>query len=140
MKRTSLLARLLCICASAFCQQVQQAGFGSSDLLIRSLEEKIFSDNDIHARPALIPLPQKVEWAHEKFELKNYTAIIANNQQSKPEALGLQAYLADINIRLPIKAVSKPGERTIELQVDAAAANQNSGEAYQLLVTQNNIR
>src|SRR5687768_4044307 len=101
MIKTFLLSWLLCICAAVFSRQAQQAGFRTGGSLVHSLEENKFSVNEIHALPSLIPLPQKIDWAHEKFELKNYTAIIANNQQSKPGALGLQDYLADINIRLP---------------------------------------
>lgn len=94
----------------------------------------------VYELPALIPLPQKIEWGNEKFDLNNYTAIIVTNQGCKNEALGLQQYLYNNNIRLPIKARSSTGERTIELQLQAVAANQNKEEAYELSVLPNKIR
>lgn len=93
----------------------------------------------VYDLPALIPLPQKIKWSNEKFDLKNYTAIIVSHLEFKNEAIGLQQYLATKNIRLQIKTKSAKGEKGIELVQDDIA-NQHKEEGYKLSVSQNNIQ
>jgi hexosaminidase len=106
--------------------------------MVPGLKWKPVNDN-VDERPALIPLPQHIQWGNEKYSLKNYTSIIINKAECKEVAIDLQQYLYRQHIRLSIKAVSSAGEKTIELQLKAIAANHNKEEAYELLVSKNKI-
>ena len=89
----------------------------------------------VYDLPALIPMPQKIQWSNEKSAVKKYTAIIVNNPKFNKQAIRLQRYLVTKNIRLPLQEKLLPGQIAIEL----LSKNQqpNPEEGYQILVSKN---
>lgn len=103
----------------------------------RKWKETIYTK--VYDLPALIPLPQKINWSNEKYLLKNYTAIYINDPACQKEAVTLQKFLASKNITVQIKVKLSGSENAIKLQLDTNLSAPNKDEAYYLSVSQNNI-
>lgn len=93
----------------------------------------------VYDLPALIPLPQKINWSNEKYLLKDYTAIYINNPTCQKEAVSLQHFLAGKNISVQVKAKLNLKEKFIELRLTNDLPVQNKEEAYHLSITKDNI-
>ncbi len=89
----------------------------------------------VYDLPALIPMPQKIQWGNESIAVKKYTAIIVSDPQFKKEAARLQQYLATKNIRVKLQEKLLPGQTAIELVNEKQ--QMNSEEGYQISVSKN---
>jgi hypothetical protein len=105
-------------------------------LFFLSLLLLILSGFEIKAQPALIPLPQNVQWKHEKFELSQYKAIVITDFSLKESASILQK-IAGIHSTIVI--ASKGASSGIELKLDKINSPSIHEEAYQLSVSKNKI-
>lgn len=95
--------------------------------------------NKVYDLPALIPMPQKINWNSEKYLLKSYTAIYINNTGCEKEAAKLQQYLTSKNISVQIKTKQNPGEKAIEFWLTENRLSQKNDEAYNITVSANSI-
>ncbi|WP_316788488.1 beta-N-acetylhexosaminidase [Pedobacter frigoris] len=79
-------------------------------------------------RPALIPLPNKLEWKEGSFDLKSYKAIVAVDAKLRGNAILLQKYLESRGIRIPIVRENNDKLPAIILETSSFASH----EAYRL--------
>ena len=92
----------------------------------------------MYSVPALIPMPQQVNWSKEKFPLGQYKAIVISNGTLKSEAVKLQQYLKEQGLIVPIvaKATKQPH---IVLEISDIPSPQHKEEAYTLSVMPDKI-
>ncbi|TKC09529.1 beta-N-acetylhexosaminidase [Pedobacter frigoris] len=80
------------------------------------------------SRPALIPLPNKIEWGKAQFNLKSYKKIVITDAKLRGNAIVLQEYLRSKGVKIPIVSENKDKLPAIILETSSIA----SQEAYRL--------
>lgn len=94
---------------------------------------------DLQQKPALIPLPQQLNWNGQKFPVYSCKTIVVRNKQVLNEAAFLQKELAKKGIE--VKLVNQPpaNENYIEIALEKGNQQQGSQEAYTLEVVTERI-
>ncbi|MBF9252677.1 family 20 glycosylhydrolase [Pontibacter sp. 172403-2] len=92
--------------------------------------DKVF---DLREKPAIIPLPQKLQWTAAAFPLYQCKTIVVHDAALQKEAERLQQIAAGKGMRLKISDAA--AEPFIELRIAAAEAPRLKEEAYTLAVT-----
>ena len=96
----------------------------------------ILIGNSVFAQehPALIPLPQKLEWKKASFSLNSYKSIVVKDEGLQREAKRLQEILKQKGSTLKVSNTAGAKEKYIELALAKVNAPQSENEAYQLSV------
>lgn len=89
--------------------------------------------------PALIPLPQKINWSNEKYLLQASITISINNPDCQKEAIRLAKFLAKKNTSVKIIPASDAKGTQVELRIINDLPVQNKSEAFHLSVTKSSI-
>ncbi|WP_448634206.1 hypothetical protein [Pedobacter panaciterrae] len=63
------------------------------------------AEKPLNEKPALIPMPQQIEWKKEWIALKNYKGIVVESASLQKEAELLQRQLKELGLIIPIKKV-----------------------------------
>lgn len=92
---------------------------------------------DAKAKPALIPMPQQVNWDSSWFTLYNCTAIVVKDSLLKAEGKRLQHLLQQNGWNIPMKNFA--AGKSIEIRFGEIQALQNKDEAYSIKVTASSI-
>jgi len=92
-----------------------------------------------HNRPALIPLPNKIEWKNGTFDLKSYKAIVVEDPKLKENGILLQNYLSGKGITIPVVSKHNNEIASIVLGLGNLDDTSNSTEAYYLNVASKTI-
>ena len=92
---------------------------------------------DAKAKPALIPMPQQVNWDSSWFTLYNCTAIVVKDSLLKAEGKRLQNLLQQNGWNIPMKNFA--AGKSIEIRFGEIQALQNKDEAYSIKVTASSI-
>ncbi len=95
---------------------------------------------DLQEKPAVLPLPQQLEWKSGLFVLNNAKTIVVKDQSLKLEASQLQAYLKSIGYEVDVVTKAPKNAPFIELGLGKVKTAQNENEAYQLSVTENLVK
>ncbi|RZK77014.1 MAG: beta-N-acetylhexosaminidase [Pedobacter sp.] len=82
------------------------------------------------SRPALIPLPNKIEWGKTQFDIKSYKKIVITDAKLRGSAILLQEYLRRKGVKIPIVSEDKDKLPAIILEKSFIAGQ----EAYRLNV------
>ena len=105
-------------------------------LFFLSLLWLILSGYEIKAQPALIPLPQNVQWKHANFQLNQYKTIFITDTSLKESASILQKITG---IHSTIVIASKGAASGIELKLEKINSPSFPREGYKLNVSKNKI-
>lgn len=91
-------------------------------------------------KPALIPLPQKLEWKKGTFNIFDYKLIVISQDALMPEALVLKKHLGTIGLKVSITSkVNAKSTKYIELSLNENEVINPSPEAYMLNTSENKI-
>lgn len=92
-------------------------------------------------RPALIPNPQKIEWANELFKIEGCDGIFISNDSLIQQAIGVKKYLQNKGFYIPITKTKQKNKAYIDLIVDhnIESINEANTEAYSLKITQSTL-
>ncbi len=91
-------------------------------------------------RPALIPLPNKIEWKNASFDLRSYKAIVVEDPKLKEDGILLQNYLSAKGFTIPV--VSKRNDKVASIVLETGSLDDTtntSAEAYYLNVASKTI-
>lgn len=100
-------------------------------LLIILISNSVFAQQ----HPALIPLPQKLEWGSGTFPLDNCKFIVVKDEALQTEAKLLQESLKQNGYVLKLGNGAAANEKYIELHLAKVEAPQLFEEAYRISVT-----
>lgn len=84
--------------------------------------------------PALIPMPQKVEWTEAAFPMYTCKQIYITDRALLPEAIQLQSYLANMGWQVTIANQQPRQYPCIVLKYAQVEAAPNAAEAYTLTI------
>lgn len=91
----------------------------------------------VNAKPAVIPLPQKIQWRNSYFLMADCKSITISHDSLSGEAKKLQAKLSDMGWHLPVeKSTMKPA---IRLRLGEVSTPHENTEAYSLEATKNEV-
>ena len=110
-------------------------------VLSTSCDKKKESFSVIENTIGLIPLPNKMEWNEQQFNLNDQVTIYypGSNKRLKLAAEELQSSISMLKgVSLKLESISGPNEKGIALKVDPSIANQHH-EAYQIIINDKNI-
>lgn len=88
----------------------------------------------LNEKPALIPLPQSLQWKDGRFPLYACKTILVKNKAVQKKAEILQQKLQAKGLAVKIADTMNTGEPFIELTLDKINAPQLPDEAYQLKI------
>ena len=101
---------------------------------------KVSAQPNTNLKPALIPLPQELQWGREMFNMSDYKLIVINRDGIMPEALLLKKELKAIGLNVSIKnKVRVKALRYIELKLSENETINISPDAYLLNISENKI-
>jgi hexosaminidase len=95
--------------------------------------------SQIYDLPALIPLPQKVNWGVNKFLISNYSNISFADKTLRKEAELIKTLFKDKGSRSTFKFNAPEEAFKVELRKEVISNANNSNEAYSINVTEKNI-
>lgn len=81
--------------------------------------------------PALIPLPQKINWGGDNFDLKALRSIVIKSEELRSEAIKFQIFLKQNGLTIPIKTFAND-QPAIELHLKQLVVPHLSQEAYSI--------
>lgn len=93
---------------------------------------------DLQKQPALLPMPQKIQWKEGTFSLADCRAIVVSGKEIQKEAAWLQEALNKKGLDIPVQN-QQNGANNIVLQPGRVKAPMQQEEAYQLDVTENGV-
>ncbi|MGN6399116.1 MAG: family 20 glycosylhydrolase, partial [Flavisolibacter sp.] len=101
----------------------------------------ILISNNVFAQqhPALIPLPQKLEWGSEFFLLKNCEAIVVKEEALQTAAKRLQESLKQKGHVVKLSNAISAKEKCIELTLAKVDVPQLPEEAYRIVITPSKV-
>ncbi|WP_242921187.1 family 20 glycosylhydrolase [Pontibacter liquoris] len=89
---------------------------------------------DLQEKPALLPLPQKLQWTTATFPLYQCRTLVVQDAALRQEAERLLQQLAKQGLTMHIKAKPAPGEPYMALALEPVEAARFREEAYTLSV------
>ena len=95
---------------------------------------------DAQQQPALIPLPQQLQWSNVYFPLYKCRSIVVKNKLLQKEAERLQQSLQQKGWNVQLRKKPIANEAFIELDLGNLNSPINKDEGYQLSVTGSHIR
>ncbi len=88
--------------------------------------------------PALIPMPQKVGWHSDNFDLHALRGILIKSEALRSEAIKFQGFLKQNGLTIPIKTIAND-QPAIELQLKELVVPHLNQEAYTIDVDSKRI-
>ncbi|MEO6683988.1 MAG: family 20 glycosylhydrolase [Ginsengibacter sp.] len=89
-------------------------------------------------RPALIPLPQKIQWTEKYFSLKDVKTIVNTHSIFQNESALLQNEFFNRGWKINLSS-KKDKNPFIELKYEKTISNENNEEAYKISVKENSV-
>ncbi|PVY43730.1 family 20 glycosylhydrolase [Pontibacter virosus] len=99
--------------------------------------DKVF---DLQQKPAILPVPQQLEWKHDAFPLYQAKAIVVRDPALRAEAVRLRQLLARKGLAVQIKEKAAQNEPHFTLALEKTDAPQHTDEAYTLSVNGNRVQ
>lgn len=90
--------------------------------------------------PALIPLPQSLQWHDDDFIITAKTLITVSHDSLRAQVLNLHKMLQNAGSKATIVTQKKTANQTITIAIDTVLAPYQAAEAYTLHVDKNQVR
>lgn len=94
---------------------------------------------DLQSKPALIPLPQQLQWKESMFSLYACNTIVVNDKSLNKEAEWLQKAILEKGLDINVKDKPTGNKPYIQLRLGKVEAPQMADEAYHLQIDANKI-
>ncbi|MES2773033.1 MAG: family 20 glycosylhydrolase [Bacteroidota bacterium] len=94
---------------------------------------------DLQQQPALIPLPQQLQWKDTRFPLNDCRTILTDDKSLSKEVIWLEKAMQEKGLFVSSKDKTTGSEPYIQLKLEKVQAPQLSEEAYRLKVTADKV-
>src|SRR5690242_11587441 len=94
---------------------------------------------EAQTKPALIPMPQSLQWTNGDFQLRSCKSIVVKDAALQKEAKLLQEMINEAGVK-PAITQSLVKHNYIEIKLGAVKSLLQQNEAYRLQVASNHIQ